>query len=411
MAMSAFEATNLYFRRAADIMQLGKRIEAVFETPSREVKVALTVEMDNGEVRTFQGYRVQHDNSRGPFKGGLRYHPHVDPDEVKSLASLMTWKTAAIDVPFGGAKGGITVDPKELSTSEIERLTRRFIGKIHDVIGPTLDIPAPDVNTTAQHMAWIYDEYSKLHGHSPAVVTGKPVELYGSLGREAATGRGVAIATRETLKSQGKSVEGARVAIQGFGNVGTFTARFLKGMGAKIVAIADHTGAVRNANGIDVDKAIAHVRKHGHIAELDAGERFKSEEVLLEPVDVLVPAALGNVITMQNVEHVRAPIIVEGANGPTDPEANDALERRGVIVVPDIYANAGGVTVSYFEWVQNLQQFTWTEEEVNEKLEKKMVKGFETIHKVASERKVSLRTAAFIVAIGRVGKARVLRGL
>ncbi|MBI1944090.1 MAG: glutamate dehydrogenase [Deltaproteobacteria bacterium] len=409
--MSAFEATNLYFRRAADIMQLGQRIEAVFETPSREVKVALTVEMDNGEVRTFEGYRVQHDNSRGPFKGGLRYHPHVDPDEVKSLASLMTWKTAVIDVPFGGAKGGITVDPKQLSTAEVERLTRRFINKIHDVIGPTLDIPAPDVNTTAQHMAWIYDEYSKLHGHSPAVVTGKPVELYGSLGREAATGRGVAIATRETLKSQGKSVEGATVAVQGFGNVGTFTARFLKGMGARVVAIADHTGAVRNAAGIDVEKAIAHVRKHGHIAELDAGERFKSEDVLLEPVDVLIPAALGNVITMHNVAHIKAPIIVEGANGPTDPEANDALERRGVIVVPDIYANAGGVTVSYFEWVQNLQQFTWTEEEVNSKLETKMVRGFETIHKVATERKVSLRTAAFIVAIGRVGKARVLRGL
>ncbi len=411
MAMSAFEATNLYFRRAADIMQLGSRIEAVFETPSREVKVALAVEMDNGEVRTFQGYRVQHDDSRGPFKGGLRYHPHVDPDEVKSLASLMTWKTAVIDVPFGGAKGGITVDPKELSTAEVERLTRKFIGKIHDVIGPHLDIPAPDVNTNAQHMAWIFDEYSKLHMHSPGVVTGKPVELYGSLGREAATGRGVAIATRETLKAQGKPLEGATVAVQGFGNVGSYAARFLNEMGARVVAIGDHTGAIRNRDGIDVDKAAAHQRHHGHIAELDAGERFNGGDILYEAVDVLVPAALGNVITMQNVADIHARLVVEGANGPIDPEANDALERRGVLVVPDIYANAGGVTVSYFEWVQNLQHFTWTEAEVNDKLEAKMVKGFETIWRVATERKVSLRTAAFIVAIGRVGKARVLRGL
>jgi glutamate dehydrogenase (NAD(P)+) len=411
MSMNAFEATNLYFRRAADIMQLGSRIEAVFETPSREVKVALTVEMDNGEVRTFQGYRVQHDDSRGPFKGGLRYHPHVDPDEVKSLASLMTWKTAVIDVPFGGAKGGITVDPKQLSTAEVERLTRKFIGKIHDVIGPHLDIPAPDVNTTAQHMAWIFDEYSKLHGHSPGVVTGKPVELYGSLGREAATGRGVAIATRETRKAMGKPLEGATVAVQGFGNVGTFTAKFLKQMGAKVVAIADHTGAVRNAQGIDVDKAFTHQRQHGHIGAFNDGERFKGEDILYEPVDILVPAALGGVITKNNVADIRAPLIVEGANGPTDPDASDALEKRGTVVVPDIFANAGGVTVSYFEWVQNLQHFTWSEEEVNSKLEHKMVKGFETIWRVATERKVSLRTAAFIVAIGRVGKARVLRGL
>jgi glutamate dehydrogenase (NAD(P)+) len=411
MTMNAFEATNLYFRRAADIMQLGKRIEAVFETPSREVKVALTVEMDNGEVRTFQGYRVQHDNSRGPFKGGLRYHSHVDPDEVKALASLMTWKTAVIDVPFGGAKGGITVDPKQLSTAEIERLTRKLIDRIHDVIGPNLDIPAPDVNTNAQHMAWIFDEYSKLHGHSPGVVTGKPVELYGSLGREAATGRGVAIATREVLKAQSKSVEGASIAVQGFGNVGTFTARCLKQMGARITAIADHTGCIRNTEGIDVERAIAHAKKIGNLAGFDGGERIKSEEILFENVDVLVPAALGGVITSDNQANIRARLIVEGANGPTDPEANDALERRGVVIVPDIYANAGGVTVSYFEWVQNLQHFTWSEEEVNQNLEGKMVKGFETIWKVATERRVSLRTAAFIVAIGRVGKARVLRGL
>jgi glutamate dehydrogenase (NAD(P)+) len=409
--MNAFEATNLYFRRAAAIMQVSPRIQTALEMPAREVKVALTCEMDNGEVRTFEGYRVQHDNSRGPFKGGLRYHPHVDPDEVKALASLMTWKTAVIDVPYGGAKGGITVDPKTLSTAELERLTRKFIDKIHDIIGPQMDIPAPDVNTTAQHMAWIYDQYSKLHGHSPAVVTGKPVDLYGSLGREAATGRGVAIATRETLMKLGKPLQGATVAIQGFGNVGSFTATFLKEMGARIVAVSDHTGGVRNKEGIDVDAAFAHARKTGTLKGFTGGDAIKSDDVLFENVDVLIPAALGSVITQENAKHVRAKLIVEGANGPTTPEASDLLDKAGVVVVPDIYANAGGVTVSYFEWVQNLQHFTWTEEEVNAKLERKMVKGLETIWKVASERKVPLRTAAFIVAIGRVGKARVLRGI
>ncbi len=410
--MNAFEATNLYFRKAAAIMQLSPHIVQLFETPQREVKVGLTIEMDNGEIRTFQGYRVQHDNSRGPYKGGLRYHPHVDPDEVKALASLMTWKTAVIDVPYGGAKGGITVDPKTLSMAELERLTRVFVDKIHDIIGPQQDIPAPDVNTGAQHMAWIYDQYSKLHGHSPGVVTGKPVELYGSLGREAATGRGVAIATREVLKAQGKDVKGATVVIQGFGNVGTFSARILQQMGARIVALADVSGAIRNKDGIDVDAAIAFTKKTGGIKGFPGSEPISSAQaLLLEPCDVLVPAALGGVITRDNARDIKAKLIVEGANGPTTPEADAILEARGVVQVPDIYANAGGVTVSYFEWVQNLQQFTWTEEEVNDKLEKKMVRGFETIWKVAQEQKTSLRTAAFIVAIGRVGKARVLRGI
>jgi glutamate dehydrogenase (NAD(P)+) len=410
--MNSFEATNHYFRKAAAIMQLSPSIVEHFQTPQREVKVGLTLEMDNGDVRTFHGFRVQHDNSRGPYKGGLRYHPHVDPDEVKSLASLMTWKTAVIDVPFGGAKGGVTVDPKTLSSAELERLTRVFVDKIHDVIGPQQDIPAPDVNTGAQHMAWIYDQYSKLHGHSPGVVTGKPVELYGSLGREAATGRGVAIATAEALRTLGREVRGATVALQGFGNVGSFTARFLADAGALITAIGDHTGAVKNAGGIDVAAALAHVKKTGGIKGFDGGDALKSAElVLLEPVDVLVPAALGGVITRDNARDVRAKMIIEGANGPTTPEADAILDERNVLQVPDIYANAGGVTVSYFEWVQNLQQFTWTEDEVNDKLKAKMIRGFETIWKVATEKKVSLRTAAFLVAIGRVGKARVLRGL
>jgi glutamate dehydrogenase (NAD(P)+) len=298
--------------------------------------------------------------------------------------------------------------------AELERLTRRFVDKIHDIIGPQQDIPAPDVNTGSQHMAWIYDQYSKLHGHSPGVVTGKPVELYGSLGREAATGRGVAIATREVLKAQGREggVVGATVAIQGFGNVGTFAARILQQMGARIVAIADVSGAVRNKDGIDVDAAVAFARKTGGVVGFPGAEALKdASAVLFEAVDVLVPAALGGVITRDNARDIRAKLIVEGANGPTTPEADAILEERAVVQVPDIYANAGGVTVSYFEWVQNLQQFTWTEDEVNDKLERKMVRGFETIWKVSLEKKVSLRTAAFIVAIGRVGKARVLRGI
>ena len=410
--MNAFEATNLYFGRAASIMQLSSSIVRLFETPQREVKVGLTIEMDNGDVRTFQGYRVQHDNSRGPWKGGLRYHPHVDPDEVKALASLMTWKTAVIDVPFGGAKGGITVEPKDLSRAEQERLTRVFVDKIHDIIGPQRDIPAPDVNTNAQHMAWIYDQYSKIHGHTPGIVTGKPVDLYGSLGREAATGRGVAIATRQALLAMNKDIVGATVAVQGFGNVGTWTALILASMGARIVAIGDASGAYKNVEGIDVERAIDWTKKHGGIHGFDGGLPLKdASAVLLEDVDVLVPAALGGVITRDNARDIRARFVVEGANAPTTPEADAILHEKGVIIVPDIYANAGGVTVSYFEWVQNLQNFTWTEEEVNDKLERRMVKAFDTIWRVATEKKVSLRTAAFIVAIGRVGKARVLRGL
>lgn len=410
--MNAFEATNLYFGRAASIMQLSPSIIRLFETPQREVKVGLTIEMDNGEVQTFQGYRVQHDNARGPWKGGLRYHPHVDPDEVKALASLMTWKTAVIDVPFGGAKGGITVDPKQLSAAELERLTRVFVDKIHDVIGPQRDIPAPDVNTGAQHMAWIYDQYSKIHGHSPGVVTGKPVDLYGSLGRESATGRGVAFAIREVLKAHGRTVEGATVAIQGFGNVGSWAAQILASMGARITAVSDVGGSVGQAAGFDIPALIAHVKETGSVVGFrDSKKLGDADAALFADVDVLVPAALGGVITRDNARDIRAKFIIEGANGPTTPEADAILHDRGVVQVPDIYANAGGVTVSYFEWVQNLQQFTWNEDEVNQKLEARMVRAFDTIWRVATEKNVSLRTAAFIVAIGRVGKARVLRGL
>lgn len=409
--MNAFEATNFYFKRAAKIMSLGDGIETLLSTPARSVKVAIPLEMDNGEVKTFMGYRVQHDNSRGPFKGGLRFHPHVDDDEVAALASLMTWKTAVVDIPFGGAKGGISVDVRKLSASETERLTRKFVDRIADVIGPNTDIPAPDVNTNAQVMAWIYDQYTKLRGHSPAVVTGKPVELYGSRGREAATGRGVMIATREALKALGKSIKGSTVVIQGFGNVGTFAATVAVEMGAKVIAISDISGAIENKDGLDVAACIDHVKEAGGIKGFTGGEPFNGDDILYKKCDVLIPAALGGVINADNAHKIQAPVVVEAANGPTTPVANDILEEKGIVILPDIYANAGGVTVSYLEWVQNLQQFRWEEPNVNEHLEKRMVESFDTLWRLKEERQVSLRTAAFIIAIGRVGRARVLRGI
>jgi glutamate dehydrogenase (NAD(P)+) len=328
MSMSAFEETNLYFKRAADIMSLGDRIETLLSTPARVVKVAVPLEMDNGELQTFIGFRVQHDRSRGPFKGGLRFHHLVDDDEVKSLASLMTWKTALLDVPFGGAKGGVACRARELSADETEQLTRRFTQRIADIIGPQVDIPAPDMNTGAQHMAWIYDEYSKLHGHHPGVVTGKPVELYGSLGREAATGRGVVIAMRETLEALGKDIKGARVVIQGFGNVGTWTARLAVQQGAKVTAVSDITGAVRNVEGLDIDALAEHVSDTGGVAGFDGADGFDADTLLLEDCDVLVPAALGDVINEDNAHDIRASLIVEAANGPTTPGANDILEKQ-----------------------------------------------------------------------------------
>jgi glutamate dehydrogenase (NAD(P)+) len=335
-------------------MDVGERIETLLATPLREVKVQVSIELDSGEIRTFTGYRIQHDNSRGPMKGGLRYHPKVDQDETIGLASLMTWKTAVVNLPYGGAKGGITCDPAQMSLKELERLTRKFVDQIQDIIGPTRDVPAPDVNTNPQVMAWIMDQYSKYHGHSPAVVTGKPLDLYGSKGREAATGRGVLYVCREILRDLGMPVKGSRVAIQGFGNVGSRTARLLAEDGAVIVAASDVHGGVKNPQGLDVVGLFEHVKRQGTVKGFAGGNACSNDEVLAADCDVLVPAALGGVITRRNAAEIRARVIVEGANGPTDPEADEILEKRGVVVVPDILANAGGVTVSYFEWVQNL---------------------------------------------------------
>ncbi len=407
----AADWTNYYFRKASRIMDVGERIETLLATPLREVKVQVSIELDSGEIRTFIGHRIQHDNSRGPMKGGLRYHPAVDSDEVVSLASLMTWKTAVVNLPYGGAKGAITCDPSQMSVKELERLTRKYVDQVHDFIGPTRDILAPDVNTNPQVMAWIMDQYSRFHGHSPAVVTGKPLDLYGSRGREAATGRGLLYICREILRDAGLPVKGTRFAIQGFGNVGSHAARLLSEDGGRIVAVSDVHGGIRNPQGLDVPALFEHVKRHGTVKGFAGAEACSHDEVLTADCEVLIPAALGGVLTKENAGHVRARIVVEGANGPTTPEADELLEKRGVVVVPDILANAGGVTVSYFEWVQNLQHIAWDEDRVNAELERIMKEAYDRVSQIARSRKLSLRTAAFVLAIGRVGKATVLRGI
>jgi glutamate dehydrogenase (NAD(P)+) len=410
--MSGFDAVNYYFRKAAKVMELSPAIEKMLVMPFREVKVDVSITMDNGDLGTFVGYRVQHDKSRGPMKGGLRYHPTVDMDEALMLASLMTWKTAVVNLPFGGAKGGIAVDPAKLSSRELERLTRRFVQQIHDIIGPHADIPAPDVNTNAQVMAWIMDEYSKIHGFSPGVVTGKPVDLFGSRGREEATGRGVVFALEEYLKDAGKGqIGGKTFAVQGFGNVGSWACRFLYERGGRIVAVSDAHGGIRNPDGLDIPKLIEHLKTTKSVTGFAGTDAISNEELLLSDVDVLMPAALGGVITEDNAGGVRARIVLEAANAPTTPKADEMLAERGVVVLPDIYVNAGGVTVSYFEWAQNIQQFSWEEERINSELARHMREAYATLARVVRERKVSFRTAAFIVAIGRVGRATVLRGV
>jgi len=410
--MSGFEEVNYYFRKAARVMELSAAVERMLVTPYREVKVDVSITLDNGDLGTFIGYRVQHDRSRGPMKGGLRYHPTVDLDEALGLASLMTWKTAVVNLPYGGAKGGMAVDPKRLSAGELERLTRKFVQQIHEIIGPQTDIPAPDVNTNAQVMAWIMDEYSKIHGFSPAVVTGKPVDLFGSKGREEATGRGAVFALEEYLKdSGGGEIRGKTFAVQGFGNVGSWAARFLHERGGKVIAVSDVSGGVQQRDGLDIPRLVEHQKTVKTVVGFPGADPITNEDLLLLPVDVLVPAALGGVINEANATDVRARLILEAANAPVTPQADEALTKRGVTILPDIYVNAGGVTVSYFEWAQNIQQFTWEEEKVNAELHRHMRDAYATLARVVRERKVSFRTAAFIVAIGRVGRATVLRGV
>lgn len=406
----SFEDTNYFFRRAIDMMDVGRNIEDLLITPNRSISVKIPLEMDDGHIQVFKGYRVQHNNVRGPYKGGLRYAMDVDLDEVRSLASLMTWKTALAEIPYGGAKGGISVDVQELSRGELERLTRRFVNRIHDFIGPQIDIPAPDMNTNAQVMAWIMDQYSILHGHNPAVVTGKPVGLYGAEGREAATGRGVVYVIEELLRDENRDIEETTFTIQGLGNVGSFAARFLNELGAKIVGVSDVSGGVYDKERLPIEEILNHVSKGGDLKGY-ADDAMTNDEILTLPVDVLVPAAVGGVINESNMQAIRAYYIVEAANSPVTPKADEHLKEKGVVIVPDILANTGGVIVSYFEWVQNLQNFSWKEKQANQELHTKITEAYHEVRKLAGRRNLDLRTAAYVLAIGRVGKATVLRGI
>ena len=408
---SAFEGAEQYFEEAAAVMNLTSSMRDLLLIPEREVKVQVPIKRDNGEIATFVGFRMQHNSKRGPMKGGLRYHHEVNADEVLALASLMTWKPAVVDIPYGGAKGGIAVNPKDLSIDELERLTRRFVDEIHDIFGPDKDIPAPDMGTNAQTMAWIMNQYEKFHGFSPGCVTGKPVELYGAEGREEATGRGVGTLTLALLRKFGRSIESSTVAIQGFGNVGTFTAAYLHKAGGKVVAISDVSGAILNKDGIDITAALAWVAEKKSLAGFPGGEPISNEALLALDVDILIPAALGGVLTEDNAKDVRARFIVEAANGPTTPEADAIFNKKDVIVLPDILANAGGVTVSYFEWVQNQQYFRWDLGRVREELERTMTRSFDKVWSTAQEKKVSLRVAAYLVGIGRVARATTLGGI
>lgn len=411
MSHDALENANRYFEQAARVLDLGRDVAVQLRTPYREVRVELNVRMDDGTIGTFVGYRVQHDNSRGPFKGGLRYHHEVDSQEVTALAQLMTWKTAVAGVPFGGGKGGIHVDPSKLSLAEKERVTRAFVDKIHDVVGDHVDIPAPDMYTGPQEMGWFLDQYVKYHGYKPGVVTGKPVELGGSLGRSSATGRGCLYVVEELFERLGEPLEKKLVIVQGFGNVGGWAARLFAERGTIVVGISDITGAYYNPEGIDVASALAHVAKHRSLEGFETPQRMSNTELLTMPCDVLVPAALGGVITKEVARDLRARVVVEGANGPTTPEADEVLFERGVHVIPDILANAGGVTVSYFEWVQNLQHYYWDEPRVNEELRRVLRAGFAATWEEARTRNLPLRMGAYVVGIGRVWTATRLRGL
>lgn len=408
--MNALETVNRYVTEAATTLKLDDALTSFLLTPDRQLRVEIPIIRDNGQLQNFIGYRIQHNDSRGPFKGGLRYHPEVTDSEVCALASLMTWKTAIVDIPFGGAKGGIQVDTKTLSKLELERLTRRFTDIIDPIIGPNIDIPAPDVATNEQTMAWIMDQYSRRHGYSPAIVTGKPVSLGGSEGRGAATGLGVAFATREACKSFGIELKGATVVVQGFGKVGAHAATSLRDLGAKIIGISDVSGGHIDRNGIDLTEALRLHAATGSIQGLKDGQPVSNAELLATECDVLIPAALEDVFTEKNADTVKAKLIVEGANAPTTFEADRIFEQRGIHVVPDILANAGGVTVSYFEWVQNLQQFRWELSEVNQRLERRMVQGYQAIKAKAEEHRTTLRRGAFLLALDRVAEATRLRG-
>jgi len=407
-----FEAMMSRFDKAAELLDLEPGLYKVLRQAEKQVIVSIPVMKDNGEVEVYEGYRVQYNTSRGPAKGGIRFDLQVTLEEVKALAAWMTWKCAVVNIPFGGAKGGVRCDPLAMSASELEKLTRRYTSGIINMLGPDSDVPAPDVNTNERVMAWVMDTYSMHVGHTvTAVVTGKPVELGGSLGRREATGRGCMIVTKEALKHLGMPVKGTTVAIQGFGNVGSVAAQLLAREGCKIVAIGDRSVSLYNANGIDVDDAIAYAKKHRSLEGYDKAEPLSGADLLTLDVDVLLPAALENVITTKNAGDIKARIICEGANGPTTAAADSILDENGIFVIPDILANAGGVTVSYFEWVQDRGGYFWPEDLVNERLETIMKRSFQDVLDLSRQKRVNMRTASYMVSISRVASVHRLRGI
>ena len=407
-----FEAMMSRFDKAAELLDLEPGLYKVLRQAEKQVIVSIPVMKDNGEVEVYEGYRVQYNTSRGPAKGGIRFDLQVTLEEVKALAAWMTWKCAVVNIPFGGAKGGVRCDPQAMSAAELEKLTRRYTSGIINMLGPDSDVPAPDVNTNERVMAWVMDTYSMHVGHTvTAVVTGKPVELGGSLGRREATGRGCMIVTKEALKHLGMPVKGTTVAIQGFGNVGSVAAQLLGCEGCKIVAIGDRSASLYNANGIDIDDAIAYVKKHRSLQGYDKADAISGAELLTLDVDVLLPAALENVITTKNARDIKARIICEGANGPTTAAADSILDENGIFVIPDILANAGGVTVSYFEWVQDRGGYFWPEDLVNERLETIMKRSFQDVLDLSRQRRVNMRTASYMLSISRVASVHRLRGI
>jgi len=409
--LSASQTVDYYFDNAAETMGLPDADRTILKRPRRELSVELPIKLDNGDWRLYHGYRVQHDNSRGPCKGGLRYHPSVNDDEVRALASLMTWKTALVDIPFGGAKGGISCEPQRMSQDEVQRLTRAFVGAIDELIGPKQDIPAPDVNTSAQTMAWIMDEYSSRHGYSPAVVTGKPLHLMGIEGRVDATGRGVSMLVQEACATYNIPIKGARVVIQGFGNVGGNAAELLHEAGAKIIAVGDAKGTVHDPNGLDISALMIHYAQKRTVAGFPGVASLEEDQLFTLPCDILIPAALGGVIDANVAEQIQTSLVVEAANAPVTAGADRILRERGIPTLPDILMNSGGVVVSYFEWTQNLTAFRWKADQVHRELQYTLEAAYRDVKITAEKHKTDLRTAAFIIAIDRVATAKRMRWL
>ncbi|MDP6072947.1 MAG: Glu/Leu/Phe/Val dehydrogenase dimerization domain-containing protein [SAR202 cluster bacterium] len=408
--VSAFDEVNVFFDRAADRLGLGDGRREMLRTPWRELQVSIPVRMDDGTIKVFAGYRIQHNGARGPYKGGIRYHPEANQDEIRALSSLMTWKTALVEIPFGGAKGGVQCDPTQLSEGELNRLTRRFTANIEHLLGVSRDIPAPDLGTNSQTMAWMMDAYSQIHGHTPAIVTGKPVELGGSVGRDSATGRGVVYVTRETAVDLGMDPTGARVAIQGFGQVGSWTARIAGELGCMVTAVSDVQGGIHNDRGIDVEQLVKYQAEAGTVVGFPGTERITNEELIELDCEILVPAAIDRVIHQDNAPRVKAMVVVEAANHPVTPEADDILNDRGVKVIPDVLVNAGGVVVSYFEWTQNLYQHQWDMTRVNDELNKIMTRAYRSVADRVARDKITHRDASFQIAVERVAHVSRLRG-